>query len=315
MAGQRAWRQRGWVAPAAAALSALCALALLIAYRPGPQDSGSTVALDSQLNAARRWLDVPADVNIPLTMPGWGFDPFKFPKLKEGEVPINANWISQFGEDKWLMDHMFYNRRNGTYLEFGAMDGDQWSNTKWLHDNAGWKGLLIEADPGQYSALAQNRKQDITVGAAICNEFRTVHYATNGIWELMAPGFKEIFHQQVDASQLPAVACVPLMFLLDSFNITHIHFWSLDVEGAELAVLEAFEFDRVAVDVIVVETDGHNRTKDAAVGSLLARNGFIAVEHGPDQTPGTLNTMDTFFVHKRYMPHRSSAPGVTELKT
>lgn len=36
----------------------------------------------------------------------------------------------------------------GFYLEFGAMNGDQWSNTKWLHDNAGWKGLLIEADPG-----------------------------------------------------------------------------------------------------------------------------------------------------------------------
>ena len=28
------------------------------------------------------------------------------------------------------------------------MDGHQFSNTKWLHDNAGWKGLLIEADPG-----------------------------------------------------------------------------------------------------------------------------------------------------------------------
>lgn len=148
------------------------------------------------------------------------------------------------------------------------------------------------------------------------------------------------------------------------FGVSHVHFWSLDVEGAELAVLQAFDFDRVAVDVIVVETDGHNKTKDAAVGSILARNGFIAVEHGPDQTPYSLNTMvrrlqaarngtcllqhlhlvllllcslhaasavrflynarkplgishaqDTFFVHKRYMLHRSSAPGITELRT
>lgn len=36
----------------------------------------------------------------------------------------------------------------GFYLEFGAMDGNQWSNTKWLHDQAGWKGMLIEAEPG-----------------------------------------------------------------------------------------------------------------------------------------------------------------------
>jgi hypothetical protein len=27
-------------------------------------------------------------------MPGWGFDPFKFPKLKEGEVPINVRAVS-----------------------------------------------------------------------------------------------------------------------------------------------------------------------------------------------------------------------------
>lgn len=24
-----------------------------------------------------------------------------------------APWISQFGEDKWLIEHLFYNRRNG----------------------------------------------------------------------------------------------------------------------------------------------------------------------------------------------------------
>lgn len=26
---------------------------------------------------------------------------------------VQTHWISQFGEDKWLVEHLFYNRRNG----------------------------------------------------------------------------------------------------------------------------------------------------------------------------------------------------------
>lgn len=33
---------------------------------------------------------------------------------------------------------------------------------------------------GQYTALAQNRQHDVTVGAAICDKFQAVHYATQG---------------------------------------------------------------------------------------------------------------------------------------
>lgn len=33
---------------------------------------------------------------------------------------------------------------------------------------------------GQYTGLARNRQHDVTIGAAICDQFQTVHYATNG---------------------------------------------------------------------------------------------------------------------------------------
>ena len=64
----------------------------------------------------------------------------------------------------------------------------------------------------------------------------------------------------------------------------HIDFWSLDVEGAELAVLKALDFSQVTVDVIVAETSGDDPAKDEAVCAILANNGFVAVEHSNKDT-------------------------------
>ena len=50
------------------------------------------------------------------------------------------------------------------------------------------------------------------------------------------------------------IHCGPLQHYLDALKIRHIDFWSLDVEGAELKVLETVDFDRTNIDVIIVES-------------------------------------------------------------
>jgi hypothetical protein len=66
---------------------------------------------------------------------------------------------SQFGEDEWLFSNLFYNKINGFYLEMGAMDGTTYSNTRWLQQAAGWKGMLIEACPGGVAAASVAARQ------------------------------------------------------------------------------------------------------------------------------------------------------------
>jgi hypothetical protein len=48
----------------------------------------------------------------------------------------------------------------------------------------------------------------------------------------------------------------------------------LDVEGAELRVLQSLDFSRLTVDVIVIEADGRDAAKDLAVVKLLVANGM-----------------------------------------
>ena len=43
--------------------------------------------------------------------------------------------------------------------------------------------------------------------------------------------------------------------MLEEYGVTRINFFSLDVEGAELKVLETFNFDKVKIDVLMVEAE------------------------------------------------------------
>ena len=67
------------------------------------------------------------------------------------------------------------------------------------------------------------------------------------------------------------------MMLSDLFQqngIKHVDLFHLDVEGAELTVLETFDWS-IRIDMFVVEMDGTNPQKDAAVRELLHSRGYV----------------------------------------
>ena len=68
---------------------------------------------------------------------------------------MQVPWSSQFGEDAWLCEHLFHNKRGGFYLEMGAMDGVKLSNSRWFYQAAGWRGMLIEACPSEFGVASR----------------------------------------------------------------------------------------------------------------------------------------------------------------
>merc|ERR1711860_230831 len=70
------------------------------------------------------------------------------------------------------------------------------------------------------------------------------------------------------------VPCMPLSTMLAETHLKYVDFFTLDVEGGELAVLQTMDWN-VQVCVWVVEQDGQNKTKDAAVTQLLQSQGYI----------------------------------------
>ena len=55
------------------------------------------------------------------------------------------------------------------------------------------------------------------------------------------------------------IHCGPLQHYLDALSIRYIEFWSLDVEGEELHVLQTVDFERTHIEVIIAESDNRLR--------------------------------------------------------
>lgn len=204
-----------------------------------------------------------------------------------GFHPLQGITKAQEGEDALAYTRYFCGVQGGRYLEMGALDGHLYSNTYALEKAAGWKGILIEANPTSFRSLKANRPDNILIHAAICAKTQLVHYidkgnpCCTGIFEFMSEAFVKAWHANLDLQTTTVVNCHPMAEVLRIFpNMNHINLFSLDVEGAEYEVLRSLDFKAVKFDLIVVEADRSNVAKDTQVMTLLESNGysFIANE-------------------------------------
>ena len=204
--------------------------------------------------------------------------------VKDIAADVNKkNFKSQSGEDKLLLT-WFNGLCNGTYIEMGALNGIQYSNSYFFHKELGWKGVLVELTPKDFESLKRNRPNDVTVHAAVCDKRQTVHYVTgarvggaiDGIWEFMAPSFREKWWKGVtlDSDQVTAIECIPMKEVLEQSGYQYFDFYSLDVEGAEYEVLQSVDFDRFGFGIMMVEADKHNPIKNLALRMFIQSKGY-----------------------------------------
>ena len=195
----------------------------------------------------------------------------------------NDEHFSQSREDVWLFDKIFSkdaSLSNGTFVEIGALDGRTYSNTLYFEQKWDWRGLLIEGTPSNQQHLrATSRKNVAVFTAGVCKgnpgllSFTAGGGAVGTSKEFSSPEFLRRWHGGENAATVQSV-CVPLQLMLDATGVLDVDLFSLDVEGAELAVLETIDWAITNIRVVVVELDGDNLEKDQRVRNLLLGNGF-----------------------------------------
>lgn len=174
---------------------------------------------------------------------------------------------SRFHEDKIIYD-LFKNVTlpsspheesplpRGTYLELGAFDGRDESNTMFFDKCLGWDGLLIEAQSQSYRRVIENRPH------AFKMSFSPTCKDEGGVTQIydypLSNNGVEGLAKSYAGKETVDVPCGPLgPVLRDVFGPDRgVSFFSLDVEGAERMVLEALDLDgpdAVRIDVIMVE--------------------------------------------------------------
>lgn len=175
---------------------------------------------------------------------------------------------SQDGQDRWLDENVFQGKRDGVFAEIGAYDGIGSSNTLFFERERGWRGLLVEANSDYVDTLRRERPlATIIVAAAYDRDGEvTLNVVSamlgwSGIANEIEPQHAERCAQYVVRQR--TVRCLPLARMFEVAGLTRVDYLSLDVEGAEAAVLRAFPFAEFPVDVIGVENSWHRPEIDA----------------------------------------------------
>ena len=195
-------------------------------------------------------------------------------------------YYSQKGEDKFLNDNYFKNKKNGTYIELGALDGIFCSNSKFFEDTLNWKGILIEPHPIMYNSLKNNRPNNFLFNdlvSCIEEELNFKYFLVNflatvsGVEKTLPQYHYEAFfnneHNKNFLQNSIYIKPKTLKEIIKSTGIKHFDLLSLDVEGHEYEVLKSWDFS-VPIDVILIETLGVEIEKEEMCRKILIENGY-----------------------------------------
>jgi FkbM family methyltransferase len=149
-------------------------------------------------------------------------------------------FYGQGGEDM-LAWEVFKNSSSGFFLDVGAYDGINHSNTLFF-EQQGWQGICFEPNPDAFSKLKQNRR------CILLNRIVGECVSKSATLELSRMCTKR--------SNNPGQFGCPMLtlnYVLELLGITSVDYVSIDVEGWEREVLYGFDILKYHPRLVIVE--------------------------------------------------------------
>ena len=207
------------------------------------------------------------------------------PKHQELLSSIAYKCKSQLGQEIFaLIENDF--KRDGYFIEFGATDGLELSNTHLLEKEFGWTGILAEPAKIWHEELQKNRSCNIETqcvwsksGEVLSfHESDTAVLSTVNSLRTIADGNKEY---RLEGKQYD-VQTISLEDLLKKYSAPkRIDYLSIDTEGSEYEILSNFNFD--AYDIRVITCEHNYMPERDEIYKLLTSKGFFRVETNKSQ--------------------------------
>ena len=179
------------------------------------------------------------------------------PRITIGRAVYFANAFL----DLLLYDFFFSRARDkvGFYVDIGAADGVDASNTAFFDYCLGWRGLLVEGSICADCRLPVDRPNATVFPSFLKGSF-SQSKGPSGVWrDTPGSGCGKVetpATQRCMSSDLTRRPIRTLDAILRSHSITHIDLLSIDVEAEGVAALKSLDLTRVSVAVIVLEGNG-----------------------------------------------------------
>ena len=182
---------------------------------------------------------------------------------------------SQLGQDLFVLNHFNF-KKKGFFVEFGATNGIDLSNSYLLEKHFNWRGIVVEPCKTWHKDLFKNRNCQIDLNCVWKSSDSKLNF-----FEVEDAEFSTIaeFNNSDHNTEIRSkrkeyqVSSISLNDLLIKYNAPkEIDYLSVDTEGSEYEILKNFNFKEYSVKVITVE---HNFSDmRIEILKLLSENGY-----------------------------------------
>jgi FkbM family methyltransferase len=190
-------------------------------------------------------------------------------------------FYSQVGQDKYVYETFFKDRKDGFFLDIGAHDGIDKSNSYFFEKHLGWNGICVEPIPEVFKRLKENRNC-ICVNAGISSNIGNATFWKIEGYSEMLSGLEENYneqHKQRIKREIEQhggvlheiqVDILDINTLLKNNNIHHVDYCTIDVEGSEEKILSVLDSKQFDISVFTIE----NNYQAKSLRNLMKDKGF-----------------------------------------
>tara|TARA_B110000503_G_scaffold131780_1_gene206869 strand:+ start:158 stop:799 length:642 start_codon:yes stop_codon:yes gene_type:complete len=163
------------------------------------------------------------------------------------------------GLDKKMLEYL--NFENGFYIECGANDGVDQSNTWYYEKKLNWRGILIEPLEDNFLELKKNRgNKNLFIQAALVssNDIHTIHVTSQDLQSQISIAATT----DLLSKESKTVTALTLTKILEESNAPNIiDFFSLDIEGYEEEAIKGINFAKFNFNYFLIENSNDNIAK------------------------------------------------------
>lgn len=167
---------------------------------------------------------------------------------------------SQLRQDLFVLSQLNF-KENGYFVEFGATNGIELSNTYLLEKEFGWRGILAEPARIWKRELLENRNGPIEDNCVWSKSDCEIKFLESSSPELSTiTNFKSLdLNKKIrKTAKTYSVRTISLNDLLSKHGAPdYIDYLSIDTEGSEYEILKELDFSKYSIGVITCE---HNFT-------------------------------------------------------
>lgn len=177
-----------------------------------------------------------------------------------------------------IVDKILGKKQKGFFIEAGAHDGEHLSNTLFFELKRNYTGLLIEPS-SKFNTLIQRNRRAKCLNVCLatkpfphevdfldCDEIGGIKGEIKG-WAA---------EKVSTTATIIKATCIPLYTILSAVGNPTVDYFSLDIEGVELAVLKTIPWDNVDIKVLSIQV-GENGRDPIELNKFMLTSGYTLV--------------------------------------